>query len=285
MTAKSARAEPLVSVILTTRDRPRLLAVALECYRQQTYRQRELLVLDDGTICPADAAAIRAVGGRVMRVDPDTPIGTKINIGAREAHGLLCQKLDDDDWYSPRFLERMVWLLMAGSTNLKYPTIVFPGPFLFFDIARWEVRRSFENELSGHVLFPLDVWERCPFRPISHLEKEAFALDQRAAGTSLRALAATELLLAVRHRGSSERAHTWTHQPDGREVEEKLLDHPLAGITPESFLPAWALSAYRELRTPTQPARAPMPTDWCPWPHPVAAACHHVAPGPRTQAV
>ena len=38
--------KPLVSVILSTRDRPRLLALALDYYRYQSYSRRELIVVD-----------------------------------------------------------------------------------------------------------------------------------------------------------------------------------------------------------------------------------------------
>ena len=261
--------QSLVSVILTTRDRPRLLAVTLECYRQQTYGARELLVLDDGTAFPADPEAVAAVGGRLIRVDPATPIGTKINLGAEQARGTLCQKLDDDDWYSPVFLEKMVRTLMAGSLNLTYPAIAFPCPFLFFDVERWEVRRSFDNEMSGHVLFPREVWQRAPFRSISMLEKAAFTQDQVAIGTAIWAVPARELLLAVRHHSvGAERGHTWRQQPDGQAVEEKLLDHPLHDTGPERLLPGWALQVYRELRSGRALSATPGMAGWCPWPHP-----------------
>src|SRR5262245_3924342 len=72
---------PLVSAILTTRDRPRLLSIALNCYARQTYWARELIVIDDGEVFPADAAAVEAVGGRLIRVEPGTLLGTKLNRG------------------------------------------------------------------------------------------------------------------------------------------------------------------------------------------------------------
>src|SRR5262249_4001230 len=78
-TATEVRDAPLVSVILTTRDRPRFLAVALACYRRQTYPHRELIVVDDGDDFPADEARIAAVGGRLLRVEPGTPLGAKLN--------------------------------------------------------------------------------------------------------------------------------------------------------------------------------------------------------------
>src|SRR2546423_12785563 len=99
---------PFVSVVLTTRDRPRLLSIALACYKHQTYPKRELIVVDDGALFPADARAVAAVGGTLIRTEPGTPLGAKLNRGVSAARGPLCQKMDDDDWYAPRFLETMV---------------------------------------------------------------------------------------------------------------------------------------------------------------------------------
>src|SRR5579875_774722 len=98
---------PLVSVILTTRDRPRFLDIALACYAHQTYPDRELIVVDDGQEFPADPDRVAAAGGKLVRVPPGTPLGTKLNAGVREARGVLCQKMDDDDWYAANFMEKL----------------------------------------------------------------------------------------------------------------------------------------------------------------------------------
>jgi glycosyltransferase involved in cell wall biosynthesis len=78
---------PLISVVMATRDRPRLLPVALACYQHQTYPRRELIVVDDGDEFPADAALVAAAGGRLIRVAPGTPLGTKLNAGVEAAKG------------------------------------------------------------------------------------------------------------------------------------------------------------------------------------------------------
>jgi hypothetical protein len=80
---------PLVSVILTTRDRPRFLSIALACYRHQTYPNRELIVVDDGDGHPADPSAIAAAGGRLIRVPLGASIGLKLSRGTVEARGAL----------------------------------------------------------------------------------------------------------------------------------------------------------------------------------------------------
>ena len=50
-----------------------------------------------------DRAAVEALGGGGLREPPDTPLGARLNHGARVARGLFCQKMGDD-WYAPSFM-------------------------------------------------------------------------------------------------------------------------------------------------------------------------------------
>jgi glycosyltransferase involved in cell wall biosynthesis len=85
----------LISVILTTHERPHFLPTALACYRHQTYRPRELIVVDDSRE-QIDVGAVAAEGGRLIRMKPGTPLGVKFNRGLSEARGIVCQTMDDD---------------------------------------------------------------------------------------------------------------------------------------------------------------------------------------------
>jgi glycosyltransferase involved in cell wall biosynthesis len=239
-----------VSVILTTRDRPRFLSVALACYQHQTYSQRELVVVDDGEDFPADEASVAAVGGRLVRVAPGTPLGEKLNRGVEAARSPFCQKMDDDDWYAPRFLETMISSVVPTRREVCRPTLAFLMPFLFFDVARWEVRRSIEiNAPGATLLFTRDAWEARPFRPVRYDEDIWFLLDHVRAEATVVPVRAPELFLAVRHHGASrDRGHTWTHQGNGEQLEEYMARRPLYKGGPEALLPEWALTVYRELR-------------------------------------
>lgn len=241
---------PLISVIMATRDRPHLLPIALTCYQHQTYPQRELIVVDDGEEFPAEPARVAAVGGRLIRVKPGTPLGTKLNDGVEAAEGRLCQKMDDDDWYAPQFLETMVSTLVASWQGVCRPTLAFLMPFLFFDVAQWEVRRSIQVNIPGAtLLFGRDDWEARRFRPVRRDEDVWFLLDQTRAGVAPLPVQAPELFLAVRHRGAGpNRGHTWRYQTGGEVLERYLTRRPLHESGPESLLPEWVLAEYRELR-------------------------------------
>lgn len=248
MGPSSDRRPPLVSVILTTRDRPRFLAMALRCYEHQTYQARELIVVDDGARSPASAEAVAAAGGRLVRVEPGLPLGNKLNHGVRAARGTLCQKMDDDDWYAPRYLETMVSTLLDHWAVVCQPGVAFLMPFLFFDLARWEVRQSIQRNYPGAtLLFDRADWDEHPFRGIRHDEDVWFVLDQVRSGRKLVPVRAVETFLAVRHRGAQlERDHAWINW--GRQaLEEYLQDRPLYQRRPETLLPDWAITVYREM--------------------------------------
>jgi glycosyltransferase involved in cell wall biosynthesis len=249
---------PLVSVILTTRDRPRFLQIALRSYREQTYPNRELLVVDDGERFPADEEAVAAAGGRVVRVPSGASIGAKLNAGVAQARGELCQKMDDDDWYAAQFLETMVRARLASQSDVCVPTLTFLMPFLFFDLARWEVRRSVSLNIPGATLmFDRLDWQERPFRDLGRDEDVWFYHDQVRSGSQPNPVPDVEIFLAVRHRGvAGARSHTWTHQHGRMTLEEYIESRPLHARQPEDLLPEWAMHAYRAIRADMLPATA-----------------------------
>jgi glycosyltransferase involved in cell wall biosynthesis len=251
--SESTGSPPLVSVILTTRDRPRFLSRAFECFRGYHYPQRELIVVDDGEVYPVDEAVVAAEGGRLVRVAPGTSIGEKLNSGLAAARGAWCQKMDDDDWYGPAFLDLMMAALAEHRTTVCRPAVAFLMPFLFFDVAQWEVRQSVVNNLPGATLvFAREDWEHRPFRPLFQDEDMWFLRDQTRAGAvvlPVRSPGALDAFLAVRHRNlGRDRGHTWTQQVDGRPLEAYLQEERPLYKRPEQILPAWALDFYRDLR-------------------------------------
>lgn len=256
---------PRVSVILTTRDRPQFLPIALAGYRQQTYpaHDRELIVVDDGDCFPADEADVAAVGGRLLHLSPGTPLGSKLNAGIEMARGRLIQKMDDDDWYGPAYLAAMVDALDESWRVACRPTLVFLSPFLFFNLSRWEIRRSVTRHMPGAtLLFPRDLWEEQPFRPLPGDEDVWFLLDQKRLGAATVMVAALDTYLAVRHTElGADRGHTWTHQGSGEPLDDYTLQLSPYGRPPEELLPAWAITAYRALRDQTS---AQIPPPWTP---------------------
>jgi hypothetical protein len=133
--------------------------------------------------------------------------------------------------------------------------VTFLMPFLFFELATWEIRRSIDMNVPGATLmFDREDWEERPFRDLGRDEDVWFYHDQALAGTKPNPVSDIEVFLAVRHQGvAGDRSHTWTHQHGRLTLEEYLESRPLHSRQPEDLLPEWALHAYRELRADMLP--------------------------------
>jgi glycosyltransferase involved in cell wall biosynthesis len=240
---------PLVSVVLTTRDRPRLLPVALACFEHQTYANKELIVVDDGAEFPADVSAVVAGGVNLIRVPTATPLGIKLNQGVDAGRGRLCMKMDDDDWYAPAYLETSVAALLESERVTCRPTVVLHLGFLFFDLKTWQLHESTEYNAPGATLmFSKDDWRNHPFRPVPTDEDTWFFRDQINSGAVVLPVKSPDTYVAIRHRGHRGTfRHTWTYQGDGRTMEQYLANRPQYEKAPEALFPDWALRVYRRI--------------------------------------
>jgi glycosyltransferase involved in cell wall biosynthesis len=100
---------PLVSVIITTRNRCEILGRAVESVLAQTFKDYELIVVDDASTdgTPEVLGGYRGVS-RVVRVEASRGANHARNLGLSQATGRLVAYLDDDDRWLPRKLERQV---------------------------------------------------------------------------------------------------------------------------------------------------------------------------------
>src|SRR5690606_27477811 len=95
--------EPLVSVIIPTYQRPKLLLRALHSVQRQTYQQLEILVVDDGSQDDTASVVRRLPDRRIryLRHERNTGLPAAArNTGIRAADGACIAFLDDDDeWH------------------------------------------------------------------------------------------------------------------------------------------------------------------------------------------
>ncbi len=115
---------PLVSVIMPCYNAAPYLAEAMESALHQSYRNVELVVIDDGSTddSPAIAAGLAAQhAGRVTLLEThrEGPYPAR-NIGLSRAEGKLVAFLDADDYWSPEFLEKLYAALVESDAALAY---------------------------------------------------------------------------------------------------------------------------------------------------------------------
>lgn len=168
----------LVSCVMPTRDRPNYVEKAIRCFLNQTYAERELVILDDGVIpceelIPDTGPPIRYVLGK-----RELTIGAKRNAVNALAHGKVLVNWDDDDWSSPgRLADQISFLFSSGCSVVGYHDIFYhqlqPEGFFYY-------RHSGGVYASGtSQCYFQRYWERNPYEEIAANEDTLFS--QRAA--------------------------------------------------------------------------------------------------------
>lgn len=114
---------PLVSVVIPTANRPRLVTRAIGSVLQQTFREFEIVVVMDGEN-PQIRQALQHVDDPRLHLhvlDPSCRAGAARNIGVKQARAPWVALLDDDDEWLPQKLE--VQLATAQASRLSNPII------------------------------------------------------------------------------------------------------------------------------------------------------------------
>lgn len=97
---------PSLSVVLATRDRPQLLARAIQSVIEQRYERWQLIVVDDGTN-PDTRAVVAAVEDErvTLAKGPCRGVSAARNVGLEQASGEIVCYLDDDNVMHPAWLQ------------------------------------------------------------------------------------------------------------------------------------------------------------------------------------
>lgn len=122
--------EPLVSVIVPVYNVESYLKECLSSLLAQTYRNIEIVLVDDGS---TDGSG--GLCDRLADVDPRIRVFHKANgglsdarnYGLRQAFGEWISFVDSDDWVSPVFIEAL--LCAASETGCEISAIPFGKPF------------------------------------------------------------------------------------------------------------------------------------------------------------
>jgi glycosyltransferase involved in cell wall biosynthesis len=128
-------ADPLVSCLMVTRGDLGILRFAAECYRRQTWANRELVVVTDRSRVAAVEAFLQGEGlpqVRMVPADEDLTLGDLRNLAVSRSRGEILVQWDDDDLYDPLRLQTAVAVLTSTGAA---------GAFLSRWLIWWPQRR------------------------------------------------------------------------------------------------------------------------------------------------
>ena len=113
----------LVSIIVRTKDRPKLLKKALQSIAAQTYRPLEVVLVNDGG-CDLDIEELRTILGEVslnyISLEKNTGRARAGKFGIENAKGEYVGFLDDDDELLPDHLTTLVAFLRQHDYKVAY---------------------------------------------------------------------------------------------------------------------------------------------------------------------
>lgn len=118
MLLNSMRTDPLVTTIIPTYNRAHLVSEAIESVLNQSYKNVEVVVVDDGSTDETQAVLAKYRDRvRSIRQENAGPAAAR-NRGIANSTGALIAFLDSDDLWLPNKLERQVALLQKAGPSV-----------------------------------------------------------------------------------------------------------------------------------------------------------------------
>ena len=112
--------DPKISVIIPTQNRTHLLPEIIDCFNQQTWWNKELLILDNTRNGKEAIEQLQKQYPNILlwHIEEMCSIGSKRNQLIQKASGELIAHFDDDDYYAPSYIENLVKVLINSSSDL-----------------------------------------------------------------------------------------------------------------------------------------------------------------------
>ena len=135
---------------------------AIQCFLNQTYQNRELLILADGerVVDLAENANSNAPI-RYIHIGDGATIGEKRNLGSELAQGEIIASWDDDDWSAPERLDDQVRRMMRNAVSVtSYHSMHFTDGSSW-----WKFSGSKTANLGTSLCYRKDWWDKHRFSP------------------------------------------------------------------------------------------------------------------------
>jgi len=220
-------AKPKVSCIMPTANRQKYIPLAVHYFLNQSYRDAELVIIDDGkeSIQPLlpDHRRIKYF----YSSEPVGKIGIKRNYACDKAEGEIIMHWDDDDYYGYDWISRSITALETSKADIcGLNDIYFYSP-LQNKYWRYADTEGEKHWLSGATMaYHKTWWEKHPFKDIQIGEDNDYTWNS---GAKIFAHDYTDGFIATLH------AHNTTLKPF---ENERLKKHGVVWMDKGILRPA-----------------------------------------------
>jgi glycosyltransferase involved in cell wall biosynthesis len=152
--------QPLVSCLMVTKNRANLAKRAIFCFLQQTYSNKELIIIDDGENNDLEKFIRQFPHSQITYYrlpSQGLTLGELRNISVAKATGTYLCQWDDDDLYDPLRLE----LQMAVIQSLKVDGCLLDNIYIWFPHQQL-LAKSFRRTWEGTLLCRKDIFPSYP---------------------------------------------------------------------------------------------------------------------------
>lgn len=218
---------PLVTCVLTTRDRRIYARQTLVYLARQTYKPIEVIVIDAGQ---KKVREREGWDGNVQHVHVpyETTVGASRAMGARMGVGRIIAQWDDDDWWSS---ERIAWQVKKLIDTQA--DVVSTRDFFVYDVAQRcayvhnsRVRPRWFS--GGTTMAWKHVWSDCPTRDITNEEDGFWYRDLEDQKRKIVHWDNLSLYAYVRHVGNGSVTEQRLLKEDYTQQVRTLMGHDVA---------------------------------------------------------
>ena len=157
------QSQPLVSIIVPVYNAADHIARCIESIRRQTYRNLEIILLNDGSkdVSYAVCQSYAGIDRRIVVIDKNNSgVSATRNLGMQEAHGKYFQFVDADDFIQPYATELLVPVFQGGKLVYEVPDIQTSRAYCQRQVdALWDEVKRFENPHNYYVDLSQKLWD------------------------------------------------------------------------------------------------------------------------------
>jgi len=163
--------QPLVTCLCPTKNRRPWLPQAIRCFQRQTYGNKRMLIVADGSdvsdLVPDEDSRVTLV---TLKDSPAT-LGDKRNVACDLVDTPIIVHWDDDDWSAPgRVSDQVARLQDSGKQVTGYRSMLFTNG------AAWWKYEGYPGFAFGTSLcYFRDWWKVHPFPSVNHASDVCFA--------------------------------------------------------------------------------------------------------------